>query len=241
MRIRGLQAGPEAPQAHQTAAASSPLPASCFLCKGKKTKRERESSRGSDERFYAGGRDDNFKEDVVHPSLQALIDDRTSSEPLFLRGYRHQVKFATWKRNLGRDFRWSEESERILSFDVHRLEENQCALSNQMTESCTHRESNVRSHKEDSGDLLLMACPPGKWLKCERFYALWTLSWNVRGLGSRNKRRMVKDFLRSENPDVVMIQETKKENVIEGLWVVSGRSEIRIGLLFRRLGHQVGF
>ncbi|RVW63722.1 hypothetical protein CK203_052746 [Vitis vinifera] len=31
-----------------------------------------------------------------------------------------------------------------------------------------------------------------------------------RGLGSRNKRRVVKDFLRSENPDVVMIQETKK-------------------------------
>ena len=38
------------------------------------------------------------------------------------------------------------------------------------------------------------------------------ISWNVRGLGSRNKRRMVKDFLRSENPDIVMIQETKKEN-----------------------------
>ena len=31
------------------------------------------------------------------------------------------------------------------------------------------------------------------------------------GLGSRNKHRMVKDFLRLENPDVVMIQETKKE------------------------------
>ena len=90
-----------------------------------------------------------------------------------------------------------------------------------------------------------MACPPGKWLKCERFYALWILrfipggrtvapqvietywkwfgglgsmsfsmkiiSWNTRGLGSRNKRRVVKDFLRLENPDVVMIQETKKE------------------------------
>ncbi|RVX04307.1 Beta-arabinofuranosyltransferase RAY1 [Vitis vinifera] len=90
-----------------------------------------------------------------------------------------------------------------------------------------------------------MVCPPGKWPKCERYYALLTLrcilggrveapqgietcwfwrgrlgsvcfpmkiiSWNVRGLGSRNKRRMVKDFLRSENPDVVMIQETKKE------------------------------
>ena len=75
-----------------------------------------------------------------------------------------------------------------------------------------------------------MACPPGKWLKCERFYALWILrfipggridallvietswnwfgwlgsvsfsmkiiSWNTRGLGSRNKLRVVKGFLR---------------------------------------------
>ncbi|RVX12865.1 LINE-1 retrotransposable element ORF2 protein [Vitis vinifera] len=31
------------------------------------------------------------------------------------------------------------------------------------------------------------------------------------GLGSKKKRRVVKDFLRSEKPDVVMIQETKKE------------------------------
>ncbi|RVW47791.1 Transposon TX1 uncharacterized 149 kDa protein [Vitis vinifera] len=31
------------------------------------------------------------------------------------------------------------------------------------------------------------------------------------GLGSRKKQRVVKDFLRLENPDVVMIQETKKE------------------------------
>ncbi|KAJ9678120.1 hypothetical protein PVL29_022881 [Vitis rotundifolia] len=36
------------------------------------------------------------------------------------------------------------------------------------------------------------------------------ISWNTRGLGSRKKRRVVKDFLRSERPDVVMIQETKK-------------------------------
>ena len=36
------------------------------------------------------------------------------------------------------------------------------------------------------------------------------ISWNTRGLGSRKKRRVVKDFLRSEKPDVVMIQETKK-------------------------------
>ncbi|RVW35852.1 hypothetical protein CK203_084592 [Vitis vinifera] len=90
-------------------------------------------------------------------------------------------------------------------------EENQCALSNQMTESCTPKDSIVRSHKEVSGDFLIDGLSPGKMAKCERYYALLTLSWNVRGLGSRNKRRMVKDFLRTENPDVVMIQETKKE------------------------------
>ena len=37
------------------------------------------------------------------------------------------------------------------------------------------------------------------------------ISWNTRGLGSKKKRRVVKDFLRSEKPDVVMFQETKKE------------------------------
>ena len=36
------------------------------------------------------------------------------------------------------------------------------------------------------------------------------ISWNTRGLGSRKKRRVVKDFLRLENRDIVMIQETKK-------------------------------
>ena len=35
------------------------------------------------------------------------------------------------------------------------------------------------------------------------------ISWNTKGLGSRKKRRVVKDFLRLENSDVVMIQETK--------------------------------
>ncbi|RVW24904.1 putative ribonuclease H protein [Vitis vinifera] len=94
-----------------------------------------------------------------------------------------------------------------------------------------------------SGDLLLMACPPGKWLKCERFYAFWTLrciprgrteahSWNVRGLGSRNKRRMVKDFLRSENPDVVMIQETKKEKCdrrfVGSVWTVRNKDWVAL-------------
>ncbi|KAJ9671263.1 hypothetical protein PVL29_027312 [Vitis rotundifolia] len=37
------------------------------------------------------------------------------------------------------------------------------------------------------------------------------ISWNIRGLGSRNKRRVVKEFLRLQNLDVVMFQETKRE------------------------------
>ena len=42
-------------------------------------------------------------------------------------------------------------------------------------------------------------------------FSMKIISWNARGLGSSNKRRVVKDFLRSENLDVVMIQETKNE------------------------------
>ncbi|KAJ9685292.1 hypothetical protein PVL29_017352 [Vitis rotundifolia] len=44
-------------------------------------------------------------------------------------------------------------------------EENQCALSNQMIESCTPKESIVRSHKEDSGDFLIDGLSPGKMAK----------------------------------------------------------------------------
>ncbi|RVW70580.1 hypothetical protein CK203_060647 [Vitis vinifera] len=59
----------------------------------------------------------------------------------------------------------------------------------------------------------------------------WLHSWNARGLGSRNKRRVVKDFLRSENPEVVMIQKQKRRSVTEGLWVVSdGRNKDWVAL-----------
>ncbi|RVW74124.1 hypothetical protein CK203_052225 [Vitis vinifera] len=44
-----------------------------------------------------------------------------------------------------------------------------------------------------------------------REFHMKIISWNTRGLGSKKKRRVVKDFLRLEKPDVVMIQETKKE------------------------------
>ncbi|KAJ9671127.1 hypothetical protein PVL29_027221 [Vitis rotundifolia] len=53
------------------------------------------------------------------------------------------------------------------------------------------------------------------------------ISWNTRGLGSRNKRRVVKDFLRSENLDVVMIQETKKvkcdRRFVGSVWTVRNK------------------
>ena len=44
-------------------------------------------------------------------------------------------------------------------------EENQYALSNQMTESCTPKESIVRLHKEDSGDFLIDGLSPRKMAK----------------------------------------------------------------------------
>lgn len=37
------------------------------------------------------------------------------------------------------------------------------------------------------------------------------LTWNVRGLGGLEKRRLVKEVIKGCNPDVVVIQETKKE------------------------------
>ncbi|RVW70784.1 hypothetical protein CK203_058030 [Vitis vinifera] len=37
------------------------------------------------------------------------------------------------------------------------------------------------------------------------------LSWNTRGLGSKKKRRTVRRFLSTQNPDIVMLQETKRE------------------------------
>lgn len=38
------------------------------------------------------------------------------------------------------------------------------------------------------------------------------LSWNVRGLGDVRKRGIIKDILKKIGPDIVVIQETKKEN-----------------------------
>lgn len=48
------------------------------------------------------------------------------------------------------------------------------------------------------------------------------VSWNVRGLGSKKKRCVIKDLLVKIYPDVVIFQETKLEpvdrNVLKSLW-----------------------
>ncbi|CAL9004761.1 unnamed protein product [Prunus brigantina] len=48
------------------------------------------------------------------------------------------------------------------------------------------------------------------------------ISWNVRGLGSKRKRVVVKDQLLRLNPDIVILQETKKEvfdrRLAAGIW-----------------------
>lgn len=50
------------------------------------------------------------------------------------------------------------------------------------------------------------------------------VSWNVRGLGGREKRKAVKELLIREKPDIVILQETKKEKVdkrlITSVWGV---------------------
>ncbi|RVW98663.1 hypothetical protein CK203_032244 [Vitis vinifera] len=62
------------------------------------------------------------------------------------------------------------------------------------------------------------------------------LSWNTRGLGSRKKRRTVRRFLSTQNPDVVMLQETKREiwdrRFVSSVW--KGKS--LDGLLFLLVG-----
>ncbi|RVW21770.1 LINE-1 retrotransposable element ORF2 protein [Vitis vinifera] len=122
----------------------------------------------------------------------------------------------------------------FVGIPVHVEEENQRAVFNQMSESSTPgKSSNLMpgspgvNEASPPEDFLIDGLSPGKWLKYVRSYALWTLSWNVRGLGSSNKRRVIKDFLRLEKPDVVMIQETKKEKcdrrLVGSVWTVRNK------------------
>ena len=58
-------------------------------------------------------------------------------------------------------------------------------------------------------------------------FSMKIISWNTKDLGSKKKRRVVKDFLRSEKSDVVMIQETKKaecdRRFVGGVWTTRNK------------------
>ncbi|RVX11275.1 LINE-1 retrotransposable element ORF2 protein [Vitis vinifera] len=76
------------------------------------------------------------------------------------------------------------------------------------------------------GEFQIEGPSPGEWQKVRVFH-MKIISWNTRGLGSKKKRRVVKNFLSSEKPDVVMIQETKKEEcdrrLVGSVWSVRNK------------------
>ena len=53
-------------------------------------------------------------------------------------------------------------------------------------------------------------------------FSMKILSWNVRGLGSKAKRKRVKETISKATPDVVLLQETKLEilddMVVRDIW-----------------------
>lgn len=48
------------------------------------------------------------------------------------------------------------------------------------------------------------------------------VSWNVRGLGNRNKKFMIKYVLSKAEADIVIIQETRKQHIDRILCAESG-------------------
>ena len=52
------------------------------------------------------------------------------------------------------------------------------------------------------------------------FVYMKILNWNTRGLGSKKKKGIVKSFLSTQNPVVVILQETKRE-IWDGRFVSS--------------------
>ena len=59
------------------------------------------------------------------------------------------------------------------------------------------------------------------------------ISWNIRGLGSQKKRRTVKEFLKTVNPEILSyFKKLRRKYMIEDLWAVFGMEETKSGLLF---------
>ncbi|RVW45608.1 hypothetical protein CK203_091549 [Vitis vinifera] len=127
--------------------------------------------------------------------------------------------------------------------------ETQLALSNQMSECFNPSKSKLSLSKEVSnlvigsqgdtmvsGEFHIDGMSPRKMAKVREVLSSLEIKvipgrrtdvWNTRGLGSRNKRRVVKDFLSSKNLDVVMIQETKKmkcdRRFVGSVWTVRNK------------------
>ena len=66
------------------------------------------------------------------------------------------------------------------------------------------------------------------------------LTWNVRGCGSYRKRRSIKEVISKEDPDIVVLQEVKKEIVdrrfVGSIW----RSRFKEWLLLPSVGTSWG-
>lgn len=70
------------------------------------------------------------------------------------------------------------------------------------------------------------------------------ISWNFKGLDSRDKHRVMKEMLKRENLDIIIIQETKKEvvdrRILGGVWGVRYKEWVALpstGHYSRSMGH----
>ena len=65
-------------------------------------------------------------------------------------------------------------------------------------------------------------------------------SWNIRGSGSSSKRRAIKKTICKANPDIVVLQETKKEEVNRSLVGSLWRSRFKEWLVLPAVGSAGG-
>ena len=65
-------------------------------------------------------------------------------------------------------------------------------------------------------------------------------SWNIRGSGSPSKRRAIKEAICKANPDIIVLQETKREEVnrtfVGSIW----RSRFKEWLVLSAIGSAGG-
>ena len=59
------------------------------------------------------------------------------------------------------------------------------------------------------------------------------LSWNVKGTGSSATGRAIRSVVCKVHPDIIVLQEIKKEMVDRCLWLVFGALVLRSGLCYQ--------